>query len=274
MSTYSNKTTLSLLNMTHKMLRKNIEISRIVKVATMLLMAGLSTYDIEWNIVDRCLKNQKEDGGFIGNSDTIWNIKFLGYYPETFLQRKAALMWLKQGNGDEPGYGRGKRDMHRIPVTGLALYLIPEVADVNTLKWLENIWLSEKNSLTYKAAYTLLAFKKNNYIPENDFIIKDTVSWLVSQQQKSGGFAPWYNHPVGENVYCTAIVLIALINQNDPSLREVIVDAYNYLCSTQLKSGVWAYHEIEDGAGWGLLALTESEIYLRRCQADRVNRKS
>ena len=152
--------------------------------------------------------------------------------------------------------------MHRIPVTGLALYLLPEIADEKTLMWLEDTCLKEKNSLTYKAAYTLLAFNSCSYIPYTKNLVQDTCSWLASQQQVSGGFAPWLDHPVGENVYCTAVAMLALICQNDTKLTSVIYKAYDYLCSSQLKSGVWPYHEIEDGAGWGLLALTKGEIYL------------
>lgn len=263
MSTWSNKATVSLLNMTRGMISKHIEISRITKTAALLLMSGLSVRDVDPKIIRACLDSQKADGGFIGNSDTIWNIKLLEYYPECHEHRRRALDWLRQGNGSDPGYGRSKRDMHRIPVTGLALYLIPELADCDICAWLEDTWLTEKNSLTYKAAYTLLAFRRNNYSPRNDTLIDDTVAWLVSQQQDSGGFAPWRDHPVGENVYCTAVATLALIEQQQSSLNQSIIKAYEYLCLTQLNSGIWAYHEIEDGAGWGLLALTDCERYLR-----------
>lgn len=153
--------------------------------------------------------------------------------------------------------------MHRIPVTGLALYLIPEIATKQNLEWLDKTWNMELNSLTYKAAYTILAFNKNNYISKiNSKIIKETADWLKKQQEISGGFAPWLNHPVGENVYCTSVVLIALISMKDDSYKQTIEKAYNYLCRTQLKNGIWAYHEIEDGASWGLYALTQARKYL------------
>lgn len=114
------------------------------------------------------------------------------------------------------------------------------------------------NSLTYKAAYTILAFNKNKYKPKtNDALICETAKWLSDQQEASGGFAPWRSHPVGENVYCTSVALLALISMNDTAYREAIERAYVYLCKTQLKSGVWAYHEIEDGASWGLYALSQ-----------------
>lgn len=263
MSKYANRAIMSLLNMCNEMFRKNIEIRRITKTCTLLLMSGLSPKDIPRKIVDKCLSSQKDDGGFIGNTDTLWNIKFLEFYPQYERERNCAIEWLLSNNGDEEGLGRSKRDMHRIPVTGLALYLLPEIAAEKKLEWLENTWSSELNSLTYKAAYTILAFNKNEYKPKkNNNLISETASWLAEQQETSGGFAPWLNHPVGENVYCTAVALLALISMQDDSYRETIERAYKYLCVTQLKSGIWAYHEIEDGASWGLYALSQAEKYL------------
>ena len=154
MSVSVNRATVSLLNM------KGIEISRITKTAALLLMSGLSKQDINTEIIKSCLNTQRADGGFVGNTDTIWNCKLLEFYPEYQEQRRAAIRWLVQGNGEEPGFGRSKRDMHRIPVTGLALYLLPELRNCETMEWLENLWSSEKNSLTYKAAYTALAFRQ------------------------------------------------------------------------------------------------------------------
>ncbi len=263
MSIYSNKSVLSLLNMTREMYKKNIEIRRITKVCATLLMCGISIFDIDRRIIAKCIQSQKPDGGFIGNSDTIWNIKFLEFYPKYSENRDKAINWLMNNNGIEPGFGRSKRDMHRIPVTGLSLFLIPETSNLNTLEWLENTWLSEKNSLTYKAAYVILAFKKSKYEPKS-MLIKETANWLVSQQEKSGGFAPWRNHPVGANVFCTAISLLSLISINKKEYVDCIINGYKYLCNSQLYSGIWPYHEIEDGASWGLLALTESEKYLER----------
>lgn len=254
---------MSLLNMCNEMFRKNIEIRRITKTCTLLLMSGLSPNDIPKKIVDKCLESQHDDGGFIGNTDTLWNIKFLEFYPQYKNEREKAISWLLVNNGDEEGFGRSKRDMHRIPVTGLALYLLPEIATERNLEWLENTWSSELNSLTYKAAYTILAFNKSKYKPKtNDALLYETAKWLSDQQEASGGFAPWRNHPVGENVYCTSVALLALISMNDTAYIETIERAYVYLCKTQLKSGVWAYHEIEDGASWGMYALSQAERYL------------
>lgn len=263
MSEHENRAIISLLNMCNEMFRKNIEIRRITKTCALLLMSGLSPHDIPKKIIDKCLSSQKDDGGFIGNTDTLWNIKFLEFYSQYEEERNKAIKWLVSNNGDEEGFGRSKRDMHRIPVTGLALYLLPEIATEQNLEWLEKTWSSELNSLTYKAAYTILAFNKNKYTPKtNSKLVHETADWLSTQQEISGGFAPWLNHPVRENVYCTAVALLALISMQDDLYRVTIERAYNYLCRTQLKSGIWAYHEIEDGASWGLYALSQAEKYL------------
>ena len=256
-----NRATASLLNMANEMYRKGIEISRITKTCALLLMSGVSECIINARILQRCANSQHEDGGFIGNTDTIWNIKLLEYFPNFSAERIAALRWLTTNNGQEPGFGRSKRDMHRIPTTGLALYLLPELSNDKILTWLEKTWSSEKNSLTYKAAYTLLAFHKCHYQAQDKSLVRETVDWLISQQEDNGGFAPWRNHPAGEDVYCTAIATLGLITAGERAYNA-IKKAQDYLCFTQLKSGIWPYHEIEDGSAWALLALVESELFL------------
>lgn len=259
MSISANKATLSLINMTKEMFRKNIEISRITKTYVLLLLSGLSSSAIDKRILEACLNSQNNDGGFVGNTDTIWNIKLLEYFPQYSKEKNVAIKWLLDGNTSEGGFGRSKRDMHRIPVTGLALYLLPEIANDAHLNWLEKTWLSEMNSLTYKAAYTLLAFNECSYQPINSDIVNQTVYWLASQQEDNGGFAPWLGHPVGANIYCTAVSTLALLEADKVKFNESIIKAYKYMKITQLKSGIWPYHEIEDGASWGLYALTKCE---------------
>jgi len=266
LSLHANRATMSLLNMTREMFRKNIEISRITKTYALLLMSGLSKHDLSPLVIEQCLHTQQADGGFVGNTDTIWNIKLLEYFPEFRTERDAAIRWLITDNGVEAGFGRSKRDMHRIPVTGLALYMLPELADERTLNWLEAAWLSEQNSLTYKAAFTLLAFLGCSCRPHQPSLLEETADWLLSQQQNNGGFAPWRDHPVGPNVYCTAVAMLGLMITGNGEYREAVARACAYLCTTQLKSGIWPYHEIEDGAAWGLLALARSEIFLNGTQ--------
>lgn len=259
MSIYTNKAILSLLNMTKEMFRKNIEISRISKTSATLILSGLSPKSIDKAIIERCVNTQFEDGGFVGNSDTIWNICLLKHFNEYSANVVGALKWLSLNAKETGGFGRSKRDMARIPVSGLLLYLLPELASEKHLNWLENTWLSELNSLTYKASYTLMAFKQNYYIPKQKGLVTSTLKWLTEQQEDSGGFAPWKGHPVGSNVYCTAIAALGLLSYGTDIYKHNILQAYNYMKSTQLKSGVWPYHEIEDGSSWGLYAMTKIE---------------
>lgn len=159
MSCYSDRATMALHKMISEMFRKNIELARIIKCSTQLLMVGVSSNSISDNIVNKCIESQYQDGGWVSVTDTIWNTKFLSFFGKFDKNIKNALDYLNH-NRVELGFGRSKRDIGRIPVTGLAFYLLPQLASKESLRWLENLWTSEKNSLTYKAAYTLIAFKK------------------------------------------------------------------------------------------------------------------
>lgn len=259
MSVYSERTALSLHNMIREMKRKNIELSRIVKCATQLIMSGVTPNSIPKSILNSLIESQNIDGGFVSNVDTIWNIKFLEYYPDYKKERELAKKWLLMQQ-KEGGFGRSARDMVRIPVTGLAYYLLPELCNCSgNLFSLENLWKLEMNSLTYKASYTLMAFKKNEYKPADNSLIKETIEWLENQQEIDGGFSPWKGHPVGTNIYCTAVSCLGLLAYPEYCSEDVINKAYRYMINTQLKNGLWAYHELEDGAAWGLRALIEIE---------------
>ena len=262
MSKYTERATMSLHKMVHEMHRKGIELPRITKCATQLLMIGITPNSIPKAVVEECICFQHSDGGWVSVVDTMWNAKFLSFFPNTDLMIERAIKYL-QSNRVELGYGRSARDMGRIPVTGMAFYLLPQLADQESLAWLENLWKSELNSLTYKAAYTLMAFNKNDYMPQDDKLIKQTIHWLISQQEDDGGYAPWKNHPVKSNVYCTAVATIGLLKYIDqyPEAKPTIDRAYDYICRTQLINGIWPYHELEDGGAWGLAALSAVEFW-------------
>lgn len=251
---------MSLHKMIIEMQRKKIELARISKCSVQLILSGLSPNSIPSSIIRDIVSSQKRDGGFVSNTDTIWNIKLLSFFPEYGDQRKRAMTWLS-GKRTERGFGRSYRDIPRIPVSGLAFYLNKELCrDIKDLEWLENLWLKEKNSLTYKAAYVLLAFRENNYFPSNNTIL-EIIDWLEHQQENDGGFSPWKGHPVGSNIYCTALAILGLSAFPDISKKNVVDKAYSYIIRTQLINGIWPYHELEDGGAWGLRAITEYEKY-------------
>lgn len=262
MSIYTNKTTMALVNMIKEMFKKDIELGRIIKTSVLLIKSGVSKNCIDERIIEACVKNQHEDGGFIGNTDTIWSICLLQQYENCISQVVSAINWLQSNSNENGGFGRTKRDMYRIPVTGLALYLLPQIVQEKHLHWLEKTWEKEINSLTYKAAYTLMGFSKNQYRPNNEKLIETTSDWLASQQEENGGFAPWLNHPAGPNIYCTSIGVLGLLSYDITQYKTQILLSYNYMKNTQLSSGIWPYHEIEDGASWGLYAMSKIEELL------------
>lgn len=258
MSIYSDRTTMSLHHMVREMYKKNIELARIIKCSVQLILSGVSPNSINGDIVKSLVASQNEDGGFVANTDTIWNAKFLSYFPKYNKAYEDAVSWLDRHRTGR-GFGRSSRDMGRIPVTGIAFFLHPSLCDNIDLLWLEKLWLSEKNSLTYKAAYTLMAFNKNEYIPQNDRLIPECVQWLMQQQESDGGFAPWKGHPVGTNIYCTAVSVLGLLSYPYSRTDVIVKNAYEYIINNQLPTGLWPYHEIEDGAAWGLRAMVAIE---------------
>jgi len=256
---YILKTAASLKNMIIEMNEKNIELIRITKTSSLLLLSGISKNSIPQQVVTRCLNEQNEDGGWVSIVDTMWNVAFLkemnkGEYTKNI---KRGLDFLQSQRNKEGLWGRSYRDISRIPVTGILLYLLPELADQQRLHMLEKLWQSEKNSLTYKAAYTLMAFKRNGYKPEDKNLISENVQWLMENQKEDGGYSPWKKHPVDSDVYCTGVASIGLIQYPEIVEPQVLEGAFEWIIKNQLKSGVWKFHEIEDGASWGLFALVE-----------------
>jgi len=242
-----------------EMERKNLELKRITKTATLLIMSGLSPNSIPARIPLKVIASQKNDGGWISILDTLWNIAFLKKldYERYKVSIQLGLEFLSQNRNNSDLWGRSSRDIARIPVSGILLFLLPELAGERELTKLESLWTSEINSLVYKAGYTLMAFKANEYIPTNSQIIENTVKWLLKSQRPDGGFAPWKDHPVDSNVFCTSIAVLGLIQY--PQYEDIIAlnKAYTWLQTSRIKSGIWKYHEIEDGASWGLYTLLE-----------------
>jgi prenyltransferase beta subunit len=250
--------------MTGEMLRKEIELARIVKTSALLILSGVSPSSIDPRIAKACAESQQADGGFTGITDTLWSICLLQHYNRYTEQTVGGLQWLQDNAGENGGFGRTRRDMRRIPVTGLALYIAPQLAQgTGHLQWLERTWLKEKNTLTYKAAYTLMAFSRSNRAPEDGGLIPGASAWLAGQQEDNGGFAPWRGHPAGATIYYTALGVLGLLSYGDKLYRGEILKAYTYMKETQLPSGIWPYHEIEDGASWGLYGMSKIEEQYR-----------
>jgi hypothetical protein len=258
------KATTSLRAMLKEMLAKELELRRITKTASLLLMSGLSPSSIPKSIIDRCKNEQNEDGGWVAITDTIWNVVFLSLYDKNTHQEiiDNGINYLEANTNKSGLWGRSSRDMSRIPVSGLLLDMIPQLQKQCYLQKLEELWKSEINSLTYKAAYTLMAFSASEYVPQDSKIISDTVSWLSMNQRQDGSFAPWKEHPVASDVFCTSIAILGLLRHKDMVPVDLFKNTLKWLEDNQLKNGIWAFHEIEDGASWGLYALKRLNEYL------------
>ena len=262
------KATVSLRAMLKEMLAKDLELKRITKTASLLLMSGLSPSSIPKKILDRCESEQDRDGGWVGIADTTWNVVFLSLYDKNRYQQiiDSGIKYLEANTNKSGLWGRSFRDVSRIPVSGLVLAMIPQLQKQCYLQKLEELWLSEIHSLTYKAGYTLMAFSSSGYVPQESEIITDTVSWLSFSQRRDGGFAPWKEHPVASDVLCTSIAILGLLGYKDLVSIDRFTKTLKWLEDNQLKTGIWAFHEIEDGASWGLYALNMLTKHMRNCK--------
>jgi len=142
-----------------------------------------------------------------------------------------------------------------------------ELSNPGNLKWLENEWKKEFNldpKLTYKCAFTLMAFNKNKYQFDSGHLFSDSLDWLISQQNDDYGFGPWKRHSMGSDPWCTGISLIGLLQHPDKVPKQVIYNCLEWLKEKQLPNGLWSYHYIEEGSIWALYALTEGYRFLYR----------
>ncbi|NOQ24907.1 MAG: hypothetical protein GQ564_06040 [Bacteroidales bacterium] len=252
------KTIISLRNMIAEMNKKELEIKRISKTASLLVLSGLSPNSIPTDITSRIIKEQQADGGWKNIVETFWCVVLLKFTDEKKYDESInrGIRFIESNETKTGLWGRSNRDMQRIPVSGVLLWLLPELATEQRLIALEKLWKSEQNSIVYKAGYTLLAFNQNNYIPTDQSLIPSTCQWLAENQREDGGFAPWIDHPVDADVFCTAIASIGLFQYQEHIAKGVLQKSNKWLITNRLKTGIWKYHEIEDGASWGLYALS------------------
>ncbi|OGH07766.1 MAG: hypothetical protein A2W22_02720 [Candidatus Levybacteria bacterium RBG_16_35_11] len=241
-------------------LQKDIELTRICRLALLLRESGVNPNTILFKkIAEKCIKLQKDDGGWSDVPETMWCASFLSLSKEYANSVKKALKWINEQSHETQGWGKSIRDSARIPITGLILYFLPQIFSDTYLRWLEGEWKKDWQSepcLNYKAALTLMAFYKNNYHPEDNEVISKTVHWLAHQQNDDGGWGPWKGHPVGSDPWCTGICLMSLLHYPDELPQKVLRNGLEWIKENQLPNGLWAYHYIEDGSAWALYALT------------------
>lgn len=254
---YPNRTKLffSLNTLLRQLIRHEIELFRISRTVSLMLLGGLSPNSVPEIICERVLKEQRPDGGWVGPDDSMWIVLFLKLIGMGNSNCCISGINYLKNNKQENCWGRSSRDIPRIPVTGRILFFLPELNTKENLENLLFLWQKEKNSLTYKAAFTIMACSKAQVPCSND-LIHSAATWLQNQQNDDGGFGPWKNHPAGSDIFCTSVAMLALA-QNDsiPNVANTLSKAFTWMSKSQLPNGLWPYHQIEDGASWAFFAL-------------------
>jgi squalene cyclase len=260
----------ALISVVKDFLRKEIELERTCRVALLLCRSGVdSNVSIFQYLAKKCASEQKGDGGWLGVTDTLWCASFLSLYGDYSESVQKALTWLDKQKHDDGSWGRFKRDKGRIPITGLILSFLPQLASQSSLEWLEREWEREREiepKLTYKAAFTLMAFKANAYQPSDEALIPQAMEWLANQQSDDFGWGPCKNHPVGSTPFCTGLALLGLLQYPEYISRDVFRKGLVWLVQNQLPEGLWADHYIEEGSSWAFYALSQVLTYLNHLE--------
>ena len=188
--------------------------------------------------------------------ETAWVASFISVVKgKTDMVVSNAIQWLKSNRHDNGGWGKHSRDRARIPTTSLVLALVPEAGVDEDYKWLTQEWtndLSESVQLSYKAGFYLLVAGHPLFKGKLDLIDR-TITHLVKDQNDDGGFGPWRNHPIGSDPWSTGVVLWGLSKWIDRFDSAVIERALQWLQATQLPSGYWPYHYLDEGTSYALI---------------------
>lgn len=259
----------SLTNFLTNALKTKIEIRRVSLCYISLDRGGVSIGNsLKEQLCEYTLDNQQSDGGWIDAEETLLAIKSLSMLNKIYqTQIDKGEKWLLSQRNPDGGWGKTNRDISRIPITGLLLYLLPELSDPKAINWLKSEWrkdFSSDTKLTYKGAFFLLGLKASGISVNDCPLISETYSFLKNEQNDGGGFGPWRDHPIGSDPWSTGVVLLGLLAYPELTKRKVIENAIGWLAKNQLPNGLWPYHYIDEGAAYAYWGLVEALKYLKR----------
>jgi hypothetical protein len=123
-------------------------------------------------------------------------------------------------------------------------------------EWLLGQWktdLLSPTSLSYKGAFFLIGIGSAEMIDCQFQLIDATILHLFRDQNDDGGFGPWKDHPIGSDPWSTGVVLWGLSRWIDRVDRSVVERALDWLEKTQLPSGYWPYHYLDEGTSYALI---------------------
>lgn len=209
---------------------------------------------------------QRTDGGWTDTEETLWSLGYLAALGERYDKEIVnGKKWLASVQLPCGAWGKSGRDQPHIPITALAATIAPEIVGNAGLEWLEQQWeadLSNSTQLTYKGAFFLLAHAHSQAPGDND-LINRTINYLISEQEKDGGFSPWKGHPARSDTWSTGAALWGLSKVRDLVSRRIIERALSWRQSKQLANGLWPYHYLDDGAAMALIGISSVLPILR-----------
>jgi hypothetical protein len=225
------------------------------RVCRIAVLVGAQTEDL----AGRTEAAARPDGGWADVSETIWCLAFLkqaGRHDAL----APGLRWLSGQRLEGGGWGRSARDVARIPMTALVLrFLAAEIGTEADWCSVERLWnedLASAVQLTYKGGFFLLC-QTGNPKPSAE-LARRTIEYMEASQHEDGGFGPWRNHPIGSDPWTTGICVAGLCSHPDLVSRQVIGRAVGWLCRTQLSSGLWPCHFIDEGSAYAYWGLREA----------------
>ncbi len=243
-----------LINFLDDAITKLLEPVRVARTATALLLAGNNkSGNLFQRAVEQLIQSHRQDGGWSEAEETAWAIGCISLVrglEDPAVQ--SAMRWLNNERKLGGGWGAHPRDQVRIRSTALISTLAPTVIKKEDINWLINEWQRDFNSpvrLSYKAGFYLLAMPQD----QEDKLVKQTIDHLAQDQNDDGGFAPWKGHPIGSDPWSTGVVLWGLSRWVDQVNHAVLEKALNWLQETQLPSGYWPYHYLDDGTSLALI---------------------
>jgi hypothetical protein len=211
---------------------------------------------------------QLPDGGWSDPEETAWAVAALSQLSGEDSEAVCkAISWLTSARHPRGGWGRYPRDQVRIPTTALVITLVPPVATDADREWVKQAWEKDLDSpvrLSYKGGFYLLTANNENGDPIDPLVAR-TIAYLAEDQNEDGGFGPWRDHPIGSDPWSTGVVLWGLSKWIDFVSPAVIEKAFAWLEKTQLPSGYWPYHYLDEGTSYALIgAMTASRAMENR----------
>lgn len=237
-------------------LDRSLEPLRLARVATaMHFLSTVTSGQLLGRAAEYLRNTQSSDGGWSDPEETAWASSVIselaGGNNKAVLKAKS---WLNEIRHPGGGWGRHPRDMARIPTSALVLTLVPDVALPGDIAWVRREWqrdLSGTVKLSYKGAFYLLSEAAGEY--PDGALLTNTIDHLEHDQNDGGGFGPWKDHPIGSDPWSTGVVLWGLSKWMDRVNPKVIEKALRWLERTQLPSGYWPYHYLDEGTAYALI---------------------